>query len=102
MADLEKNGEILDEELEVSVITLTDEETGEEQDFELYARAVIDDKLYYALIPVSEEETEYVILRATEDGDDILFETIEDDDEFDKVADYFDDMLFNDVDYDEN
>ena len=99
MAEFENNNE----ELEVDIITLTDEESGEEQDFELYARAIIDDKLYYALIPVTDaEETEYVILRATEDGDDILFETIEDDDEFDKVADHFDDMLFNDVDYDEN
>ena len=100
MADLEKN--IPDEELEDTVITLTDEETGEEVDFELYARATIDDKTYFALVPCDEESDEYVILRATEDGDDILFETIVDDDEFEKVEDYFNDLLFGDVDYDDN
>ena len=108
MAELEKNNmgeQPADEELEVEVITLTDEETGEEQDFELYARATIDDKTYFALIPcdeAEEDEVEYVILRATEDGDDIIFETIVDDEEFDKVEDYFNDLLFNEINYDEN
>ena len=77
MADLEKN--IPDEELEDTVITLTDEETGEEVDFELYARATIDDKTYFALVPCDEESDEYVILRATEDGDDwVTVHTAED------------------------
>ena len=40
----------MNEELEeVPVFTLTDEETGEEEDFELLAEAVIEDKKYYAL-----------------------------------------------------
>ena len=46
MTDFEKNPE-LEEELEVNVITLTDDETGEEQDFEIWARDVIDGQLYY-------------------------------------------------------
>lgn len=100
MAELENNN--LDEELESDIITLTDEETGEEVDFELYARATIDEKTYFALVPCDEESDEYVILRATEDGDDIVFETIESDEEFEKVEDYFNDLLFNEVDYDEN
>lgn len=104
MADIEKNNveEIVDEEMENNIVTLTDEETGEEQDFELYASAVIDDKLYYALVPVDEKSDEYIILSASEDGEDIIFETIDDDEEFDKVAEYFDDLLFSDVDYDGN
>ena len=101
MADIEK--ELENEELESNIVTLTDEETGEEKDFELIARATIDEKLYFALIPADDEESEeYVILRATVDGEDILFETIEDDDEFDKVEDYFNDLLFSEVDYDED
>ena len=99
MADLEK--ELGEEELD-NVITLTDEETGEEKDFELYARCTIDDNLYFALVPVDDEGDEYVILRATVDGDDMVFETIDDDDEFEKVEDYFNDLLFNEVDYDED
>ncbi len=101
MADFEKNHE-LEEELEENIITLTDDETGEEQDFEIYAQATIDDKLYFALVPVEDDGEEYVILRATVDGDDLIFETIDDDDEFEKAEDYFNDLLFNEVDYDEN
>ncbi len=90
-----------EEELEVSVFTLTDEETGEQLDFTLLAEATIDEKLYYALEPCGEEESEeYVILRVTEDGDEIILETIDDDDEFEKVEDYFNDLLFSEIDYD--
>ena len=99
MADLDN--EIL-EEAEDNVITLTDEETGEERDFELYARCTIDDNLYFALVPVEDDGDEYVILKATIDGEDMIFETIEDDDEFEKVEDYFNDLLFNEIDYDED
>ena len=102
MTDFEKNPE-LEEELEENIITLTDEETGEECDFELLARATIDEKLYFALVPADDEDAEeYVILRATVDGEDLLFETIDDDEEFEKAEDYFNDLLFNEVDYDEN
>lgn len=99
MTDFEKE---VEEEVESNIITLTDEETGEEKDFELYARCTIDDNLYFALVPADDEGDEYVILRATVDGDDMILETIEDDDEFDKVEDYFNDLLFNEIDYDEN
>ena len=88
------------DELEENVFTLTDEETGEELKFTLLARAEMDDNLYFALEPVDEEGEEYLVLRVTEDGDDLILETIEDDDEFEKVADYFDDLLFNEIDYD--
>ena len=100
MADIEKN--FPEEELEESpIFTLTDEETGEEKDFELLARATIDEKLYFALIPADEEECEeYVILSVSEDGDDILLSSIDDDDEFEKVEEYFNDLFFSEVDYD--
>ena len=101
MTDFDKNPE-LEEELEVNVITLTDDETGEEQDFEIWARATIDEKLYYALVPVEDDGNEYVILKATEEGDEVIFETIDDDEEFEKAEDYFNDLLFGEVDYDED
>ena len=92
----------MNEELEeVPVFTLTDEQTGEEEDFELLAEAVIEDKKYYALAPLDEEAEEYVILRVSEVEDNsIILESIDDDDEFEKVEDYFNDLLFNEVDYD--
>ena len=101
MTDFEKNPE-LEEELDENIITLTDEDTGEEQDFEIWAQATIDEQLYYALVPVEDDGNEYVILKATIDGDEIIFETIDDDDEFEKVEDYFNDLLFSEVDYDED
>ena len=102
MADFEKNPE-LEEELDENIITLTDEDTGEEIDFQLIARATVDEVLYFALVPANDEECEeYVILRVTEDGEDIILESIEDDDEFEKVEEYFNDLLFGEVDYDEN
>lgn len=104
MADKEKNLENNEvEELdEAPVFTLTDEETGEEKDFELLARATIDDKLYFALVPADDEEAEeYVILNVVEDGEDLVLSSIDDDDEFDKVEEYFNDLFFSEVDYDE-
>ncbi len=86
---------------EAPVFTLTDEETGEEMDFVLLARGEIDDNLYYALEPADEDSDEYVILRVKEDGEDIILESIDDDDEFDKAEDFFNDLFFNEVDYDE-
>ena len=41
------------------------------------------------------------IIETDEDGEKILV-TIDDDDEFDNIADYFDDMLSDEADYDVN
>ena len=99
MADQEKKN--IEELEEAPIFTLTDEETGEEQDFELLASATIDEKLYYALVVADDEDAEeYIILQVEEDGEDVVLSSIEDDDEFDKVEEYFNDLFFNEVDYD--
>ena len=101
MAENEKNFDAQEEE--VPVYTLTDEETGEEKDFELLAEGTIDGQLYFALVPADDEDSdEYVILRVTEDGEDLILESIESDEEFEKAEDYFNDLFFSEVDYDEN
>lgn len=103
MADIdnEKLNETAEDD-EPIVYTLTDDETGEEVDFELLAEGEIEGQLYYAMAPAGDDEAEeYVIFRVTEDGDDIVLESIEDDDEFDKAEDYFNDLFFSDVDYDD-
>ena len=97
-----ENTPLENEELEegmVPVFTLTDEE-GNEEEFELLAEAEIDGKLYYALATIAEETEEYVILAVTEDGDELFLETIDDDDEFEKVEDYFNDLFMSEIDYD--
>ncbi len=97
--------ENVNEEYDPEVYTLTDEE-GNELQFALLGTLEHEGQTYKALIPVSEngeeESEEYVILKCgvDEDGEDIL-ETIEDDEEFDRIADIFDDE-FADIFYDED
>lgn len=107
MENTENNNEMLDnnEELDTEIFTLTDEE-GNELNFLLLASLEHEGAEYRAMVPVDEngEETseEYVILKCgvDEDGEPIL-ETIEDDEEFDRIADIFDDE-FADIFYDED
>ncbi len=82
------------------IFTLTDDE-GKEQDFAVIGSQVIDGVLYVAMIPADEESDVYVILKHSQDenGEDILV-TIEDDEEFDRVADLLEDALFDEVDHD--
>ena len=90
---------------EVSRFTLTDED-GNELEFELIGSGEVDGEMYYAMIPAEDAEDdskdtfEYVILKSEvdENGEESLF-TIDDDEEFDRVADFFDDM-FSTVDFD--
>ena len=84
--------------------TLTDED-GNEIEFELIGTAEIKGAVYYAMIPAGEGEgdgefCEYVILKSViEDGVENLI-SVDDDDEFDDIADYFDDLFAGDIDYD--
>ncbi len=87
--------------------TLTDED-GNELEFELIGVGEVKGKMYYAMIPAdsanaeeNEGFCEYVILRVeTDENGEGSLVTIDDDDEFDDVADYFDDMFSEEIDYD--
>ena len=88
--------------------TLVDEESGEEIEFEKIGEAELGGKVYFAMIPAGGETAEdgfceYVVLRLEKDadGEDTLV-TVDDDDEFDDVADQFDDMFSEEIDYDGN
>lgn len=89
--------------------TLLDE-NGQEVVFELIGVTEYKGKTYYAMIPPEEAENaqdsedgfcEYVILRVdeNEDGTNDLV-SVDDDEEFDDVADLFDDMFSEEIDYD--
>lgn len=103
MSDIinEKNEEVEAFDEEYDVVTLTDLESGEEVEFIVLGEAEIEDSVYMALEPVENPEHEYVILKkvATEDGETDLV-NIEDDEEFDRVSDFFEDQLFSEIDYD--
>ena len=84
-----------------NIFTLTDEE-GNESEFELMGELTLDDNTYLALIPLDGEEDEYVVLKVVvdENGDELLV-TIDDDDEFDRVADAFEDSFMGEIDLDD-
>ena len=83
--------------------TFIDEE-GNEMKFELIGQCELKGNTYFAMIPVGSDDNgefcEYNILKlAVEDGEEV-YVTIDDDDEFDMVADYFDDLFMDEIDYD--
>ena len=90
--------------------TLTDED-GNEIEFELIGSTEYNGNQYYAMIPADAAEKaeedggfcEYVILRVeTDESGEYTLATVDDDDEFDDVADLFDDMFSEEIDYDGN
>ena len=102
----ENKNEIGETDGEREFFTLTDEE-GNEVEFELIDSVEYQGVTYYAMIPADAEGDsedgfrEYVILKMEkdEDGEDMLV-TLDDDEEFDNVADIFDDRFSEEVDYD--
>ena len=91
---------------DIEYYTLTDE-NGVESEYELIGTCEMNGNTYYALVPVDTAEDaeflEYVILKLEkeENGEEFLV-SVDDDDEFDDVADYFDDYLAEEIDYDED
>lgn len=71
----------------------TVDENGNVVKFELYDIVEVDEKEYALLLPADEEDAdEVVLMKITKDGEEYLFETIDDDDEFEKVAQYVENM----------
>ena len=77
------------------IISLTDEE-GNEYDFEILDRLETDNGDYVALLPVYDdpqkeidESGDLVIMKIGEEDGEEFFENIDDDDEYDTVADAF-------------
>ena len=79
---------------EENQIIETVDEKGNLIKFELYDIVEVDGQEYALLIPVEQEDDddELVLMRLTKDGDDYIFESIDDDAEFDKVAAYVESM----------
>lgn len=75
------------------VITLVDEE-GAEHDFTVVDIINVDGSEYAILLPVEEENDEAIILKFThdEEGNELLVD-IEDDEEWEKVADAWEETL---------
>lgn len=84
------------EEMEEQLIETIDEE-GNVINFELIDIVEMDGQEYGLLLPKeenddSEEEKEVVLMRLTKEGDEYVFEMIEDDEEFNKVVEFIDSL----------
>ncbi len=87
------------EEYNPDIVTLTDDE-GKEYSFEILDAVETDESRYLALLPVYEDpkkvlddDGELVIVRVSEEDGEEFFEEIEDDDEYETIADAFIDRL---------
>ena len=99
--EIEISEELEEWEEEVEVYTLEDEE-GNESEFTLIKRMEIDGQSYVAFEPFEEEDMEdeedsFVILKVIKENGEEVFVTIEDDDEFDKIADIFENELMEEM-----
>lgn len=86
------------------------DDQGNKKNFEMLDAAEIDGVQYFAMIPAIESEDflnddgELVILKAIKDNGEEILASIDDDDEFDKVSEYFMKRLeeiFDDCDCDD-
>jgi len=94
--------EDMDEMVEADILTLTSED-GEEFHFELVDRAELDSAEYVALIPLPDEDDEQeldedvdgelVFMKVVMDGDEEFLESIEGDEEFERVSEFFTERL---------
>lgn len=89
------------EEYNPDIITLTDDE-GNEYTFEVLDAVETDDSRYLALLPVHsdpqaflDDSGELVIVKVEEENGEEFFSEIEDDEEYEMIADAFIDRLQN-------
>ena len=88
------------EEMEDQLIETIDED-GNVVKFELIDIVDFEDKEYGLLLPQNEksdEEKEVVLMRLSKEGEEYIFEMIEDDEEFNKVVEYIETLEESDED----
>ena len=94
-----------DEGMESDLITLMDDD-GTEHEFEVLDSAEFEGREYMALVPVYDKPEELlddtgelVILRIVEEDGEEFLEAIEDDEEFEKVGDFFTERLSDEYEF---
>lgn len=90
------------EEQESNIIEITDDD-GTVIKCELYDIIEFEDSQYALLVEAEtdEEDPEVVLMKYTEENGESYFETIEDDEEFDKVSKYIESLDTENADDDE-
>lgn len=84
---------------EKKLIETIDEE-GNLVKFELFDIVEFENREYALLLPGDSEDDydEVILMRLTKDGDDYIFEAIEDDEEFNKVSEYIENLDIDEED----
>ena len=76
-----------------------DDEDGNTTNFECIASMEYEGAVYYALLPASEDEDEepdeFVVLKGEEDGDELLFTSIDSEEENQRIGEMFLKGLFS-------
>lgn len=96
MAD-NNNNNTNDNELDQIILTLED---NSELVCDVIAYFPCDDKNYVALLPVDDPDSDFLLYRYEERGDEIELIDIESDDEFDAASEAFSEML-DEAEFDE-
>ena len=95
----------LNEEEELDIITLEDE-NGNEITFEFIGEYEDNGTVYFAVIPAGVQDDnqgiiEYTLLKlVTDDEGEEMYVSVDDEEEFDKIAGIFYDMFDSEEDYD--
>jgi len=97
----------MDLEYGAEIITMVDDD-GVEHEFELVDSEEIEGTQYVALIPVFdngqeqlEDSAELIILRMVMEEDEEFLEAIEDEDEFDRISEFFMQRLADDFEFED-
>jgi uncharacterized protein YrzB (UPF0473 family) len=86
------------ENQEKDIITLCSED-GEETTFEVLGVITVEDQDYAFLVPLDDEDSEEAyIFRIDKDGDEDILVEVEDDDEFEKVAQAWEEIYGDEFD----
>ena len=102
MSDMKMPEEKMGTELDFFILS---DDKGKDTKFEVVGTCVYKKKTYYALVNPEEceegEFEEYLVIRADKNAQgEEEYSFIDDDDEFDDVADIFDDMFTTEIDCD--
>jgi uncharacterized protein YrzB (UPF0473 family) len=91
----------MSEELEQNYVEICDEE-GNVTKCEVYDVVDFEEKTYALLLPIEEneedEDGELIVMEYVEEGEDVYFQNIEDENEFEKVCEYIRTLEYDDED----
>lgn len=100
---MDENKEMTAQDDELGIITLVDED-GNEVQFEIIGQQQMDGNTYVALLPadtdIESDEWEYVVVKYVEDEEGGSLVSVDDDAEYEKIADIFDKFFSEEIDYD--